>query len=122
MDAAKILIGTNDSNLARAIQTVLKAKGYEVAAAHDDEDILLLSRSGQYNLVVLDEYTSDGFGVEVCQRIKSVSEIPVIMMGRDDRAEATRRGADDYLRKPSGVSELFAVVGAALRKEVLTAN
>jgi two-component system, OmpR family, KDP operon response regulator KdpE len=122
MDAAKILIGTNDATLARAFQTVLKAKGYEVATAHDDERILLLSGSGQYDLVVLDEYTSDGYGVETCQRIKSISEVPIIMMGRDDRAGAARSGADDYLRKPSGVSELFAVIGATLRREVLTAN
>jgi two-component system, OmpR family, KDP operon response regulator KdpE len=119
MNEGKILIATDDSTLSRALRTVLAAKGYQVATVQDDQQAFLLSRSGRYELVLLDEDISDASGIETCQEIRSVSEVPLVVMGAGDRVEAMQAGADDYLQKPFGVSEVFASLRANVRKQAL---
>jgi two-component system, OmpR family, KDP operon response regulator KdpE len=112
MGKGKVLIATDDSTLSRALRMVLTAKGYQVAAVQSDEQALLLSRSGRYELVLLDEDMTDASIIETCEQIRSFSEVPLVVMGAEKCVEAMQAGADSYLRKPFGVSEMFASLGA----------
>lgn len=119
MTEGKILIATDDSTLSRALRTVLEAEGYQVAAVHDGQQTLLLSRSGRYELVLLDEDMTDASVIETCEQIRSFSEVPLVVMGAENGAEAMQAGADGYLRKPFGVSEMFASLRANVGKQAL---
>jgi DNA-binding response OmpR family regulator len=118
MGKGKILIATDDSILSRALRTVLAAKGYQVAAVQDDQQTLLLSRSGRYEMVLLDEDMADASVVETCEKIRSFSEVPLVVMGAEKGAEVIQAGADGYLRKPFGVSEVFASLSDSVRNSV----
>lgn len=116
MDKGKILIATHDSTLSRALGMVLAARGYQVAAVHDDQQMLVLSRSGRYELVLLDEDLPDAPVVETCEQIRSFSEVSLVVMGSEGGVEAMQAGADGYLKKPFGVWEMFASLGASVGK------
>jgi DNA-binding response OmpR family regulator len=112
MHEASILLVTDDPTLCRALRAVLSAKDYQVTSINSSEDVLQVSRSGRFDLVLVDDDLYEGASFEICKAIKSASEIPLIMMSADtsDRCEVNvvREIVSGQLRKPFGVSELFA--------------
>lgn len=116
----RVLIVDDDVELVGLLRFALETAGYDVLVAYDGERALQVARESAPDLVVLDVNLPalDGFGV--LQRLRSDSDIPVMMLTvRADEADEVRGldlGADDYLRKPFSPRALLARVRALLRR------
>jgi DNA-binding response OmpR family regulator len=108
----------------QAVQTLLtyplRRDGYEVIAAHDGREALDRFTEQRFDLVVLDVMLPHLDGIEVCRRLRSRSQVPIIMLtARDDEIDKVlglEMGADDYITKPFSVREFRSRVRAALRR------
>ncbi len=120
----KILVIDDDDRFLRMVEQVLTHKGYEVLLADSGQEGLRLLFDHRPNLVLLDVVMPQMDGWQVCERIRDVSDVPVIMLtgnrvDEDDVVCGLDHGADDYLIKPVGNKELLARVRAALRRAAL---
>lgn len=117
---AKILLIDDDVELAGMLTEYLEQEGFDIIAIHEGESGLQEAISGQYDLVVLDVMLPGMKGIEVLNRIRLESQIPVLMLtakGDDvDRIVGLESGADDYVPKPCTPRELVARVRAILRR------
>src|SRR5947208_6627757 len=108
----------------QAIQTLLtyplRKDGYEVVPARDGREALDRFAEQRFDLVVLDVMLPKLDGIEVCRRLRSRSQVPIIMLtARDDEVDKVlglEMGADDYITKPFSVAEFRSRVRAALRR------
>ena len=120
MKKSRILIVDDEPAIRRALSRALVARGYEVEVAVDGEEALTLARSWDPDLVVLDLNLPDIDGLTVCRRLRSWSEVPIIVLSvREDEADKVQAldlGAEDYLTKPFGIDELLARVRVQLRR------
>ena len=120
MDAATILVIDDSPPVREMIATVLRRGGHQVVTAADGEEGLRVFRERTPDLVVLDLHMPGIDGWETLERLRTVSERPVIMLtaAADERSRVRglMRGADDYLVKPASAAELLARVVALLRR------
>ncbi len=116
----RVLVIDDEPQILRALRRSLEAQDYDVATAEGGEEGLALAAAHTPNLVVLDLGLPDLEGTEVIRRLRSWSDVPVIVLsvreGRSDKIEALDAGADDYVTKPFDVEELLARMRAALRR------
>ncbi len=116
----KILIIDDDVELCELLRDYLAAEGFSVDAVHDGEAGTERLRAGGFGLVILDVMLPKMSGFEVLRRIRSTSEVPVLMLtarGEDvDRIVGLEMGADDYLPKPFNPRELVARLRAIQRR------
>lgn len=116
-----VLLIEDDADIALGVRTVLNRNGYEVRAAVEGRDGLRLFHSERPDIVVLDVGLPEMDGWTVLERIRELSEVPVLMLtshGREsDKVRGLRSGADDYLTKPFGTAEFVARVQALLRRQ-----
>ena len=114
-----ILVIDDEPQIQRAIRTILTEKQFKVTTASRGEEGLALAAATEPDLIILDLGLPDMDGVEVCQRLREWTQIPIIILSvRDserDKVSALDMGADDYLTKPFGIEELLARVRVALR-------
>jgi DNA-binding response OmpR family regulator len=119
--AARILIIDDDERLAGMVADYLGAAGYRVTASATARDGEQRLKREQFDALVLDLMLPDGDGLEVCQRIRQHSDIPVLMLTARgdamDRVVGLEIGADDYLPKPFEPRELLARLRAILRRK-----
>ena len=124
MDKAKILVVDDEAALVELIREWLEKGGYEVYGASDGMAGLREFFRHQPDLAILDVAMPVMSGFELCQRIREVSQIPVIMLTAKaqelDKVRGLNLGADEYLVKPMGRQELLARVGALLRRVYMT--
>jgi len=123
----KVLIVDDDEVLVRLIDQVLTQKGYEVLKAGSGQEGLRVLFDQRPDLVLLDVVMPRMDGWQTLDRIRDVSDIPIIMLTGKRRAEedivrGLDHGADDYLLKPVGNRELVARVRAALRRAELSSS
>jgi two-component system KDP operon response regulator KdpE len=115
-----VLVVDDEPQIRRAMRTSLSAHGYEVDAVGTGEEAVVAVADRNPELVLLDLGLPDIDGTEVIARIRSFSEIPIIVLSvRDrqaDKVSALDAGADDYVTKPFGVEEVLARLRAALRR------
>lgn len=120
MTSAKIMVVDDDPQIRRVLRTAFVAQGYEALDARNGEEALEMLRDEKVDLVILDVNMPGMSGLETCRAIRSMSEIPIVMLTvRDaeaDKVEALDAGADDYMTKPFGSPELLARIRAALRR------
>lgn len=120
MNKPAILIVEDDKSIRNLIAVTLEAEGYPFYAAENAREAILASTSKQPDIVLLDLGLPDMDGVEVIKKIRSWSEMPIIIVSArsDDRdkVEALDAGADDYITKPFSVEELLARVRAVTRR------
>lgn len=120
MSAGRILVVDDDPQIRRAMKTTLIARGYEVADARTGEEGIEQLQSGPYDLVLLDMNMPGIGGIETCRRIRSGSEVAIIMLTvsntEKDKVDALDAGADDYVTKPFSMPELLARIRASLRR------
>ncbi|MDT8897866.1 response regulator transcription factor [Thermanaerothrix sp. 4228-RoL] len=116
----RILIIEDDEAIQRILKRALTYEGYVVEAALDGESGLRLFRESRPDLVVLDWMLPGIDGLEVCQRLRAASKVPILMLtAKDtvqDRVQGLDAGADDYIVKPFQVEEFLARVRALLRR------
>ncbi len=118
--SARILIIEDEDRIRQFLQRGLSFEGYRVDAAADGNAGLELARENPPDLVLLDIMLPGIDGIEVCRRLRQVSEVPVLMLTAkeaiEDRVAGLDAGADDYLVKPFAFDELLARVRALLRR------
>lgn len=122
---ARVLIIEDDKELARLLQLDLRQQGYEVAITHDGLEGLRTFHSLKPNLVVLDIALPMMDGRTVCQRIRELSDVPVLMMTahavtEEDIVQGLNIGADEFMIKPLRNQEFQARVKALLRRARLS--
>ena len=116
----RILLVDDDAALAGLLVEYLKPVGYELSVAATGAAGLKRLAADPFDAVLLDVMLPDLDGFEVCRRIRSSSDVPVLMLtarGQDeDRIVGLELGADDYLPKPFNPRELLARLRAVLRR------
>jgi DNA-binding response OmpR family regulator len=120
MNGSRILVVDDDDDIRALVATLLQRSGAEVREAPNGREGLREFHSWRPDLVVLDVSMPELDGWNVLERIRDMSEIPVLMLtARGDELERVRglqAGADDYVVKPFGKQELVARVNALLRR------
>lgn len=117
----KVLVIEDNANLAFGLTRSLESEGYEVEAADDGNKGLELARTCGADLIVLDLMLPGIDGYSVLRQLREKgSDVPVLILtARSEEADKVvgfRLGADDYVTKPFGLSELLARVQAILRR------
>jgi two-component system KDP operon response regulator KdpE len=115
-----ILIVDDEPTMTRLLRAELQTEGYAVVTAASGEDALARFDEDHPDLIVLDLMMPGMDGYETLRRIRTQSQLPVIMLtaraGDADKLRGLRSGADDYLTKPFNPEELSARVAAVLRR------
>jgi DNA-binding response OmpR family regulator len=110
----------DDEDIRALLRLILERGGYEVDEQANGRAALRAFHKGNHDLVVLDVTMPDLDGWEVLDRIRDLSEVPVLMLtARDsesDRVRGLRAGADDYVAKPFDRDELMARIRGLLRR------
>ena len=116
----RVLVIEDDADIALSIRTVLTRSGFDVTGAADGREGLRDFHAGRPDLVVLDIGLPTLDGWQVLERIRDMSDVPVLLLtahGQEsDKVRGLEGGADDYLTKPFGNRELAARVQALLRR------
>ena len=115
-----ILVVDDDDDIRALVGELLERAGHVVIKAPDGESALKLFYSRKPDLVVLDVSMPGLDGWEVLNRIRELSDVPVLMLTARaeelEKVRGLRAGADDYVTKPFGRQELLARVDATLRR------
>ncbi|HLH61910.1 MAG TPA: response regulator transcription factor [Ktedonobacteraceae bacterium] len=116
---AHILVVDDDIGIQRALQRSLSAYGYQVSTVSTGEEALEEIARKRPDLVLLDLGLPGMSGLDVCEKIRAGSNLPIIVLSiknaEQDKVRALDLGADDYVSKPFGINEVLARVRVALR-------
>ena len=118
--AKRILLVDDEPLIVKGLKFALESDGYETDSAEDGELALSKIKSGDFDLILLDVMLPKMSGIEVCQAVREVSDVPIIMLTAKtddmDKLMGFDQGADDYLTKPFNILELKARIRALLRR------
>ena len=121
--ARRILIVDDEPLIVKGLKYSLAQDGYETDSAADGEEAVNKFFAGQFDLVLLDVMLPKFDGIEVCQRIREKSSVPIIMLtakGEDmDKILGLEYGADDYMTKPFNILEVKARIKTILRRTTM---
>lgn len=116
----RILVVDDEESITDIVSFNLKKEGYKVDVAHSGDTAVKMTKEADYDLIILDVMLPGIDGYEVCRRVRSSSNVPVLFLSaRDtelDKVVGLELGGDDYLAKPFGIRELLARVHAILRR------
>jgi DNA-binding response OmpR family regulator len=116
----RVLIVEDDIDIADVLRRSLRNEGYEVRTSADGIEALDVAAGFVPDVVVLDLGLPGMDGVEVCRRLRSDGDVPILMLTArsetEDRVTGLDSGADDYLVKPFERKELLARIRALLRR------
>ena len=120
MNNLLILVVEDDAPVRNLIGTTLKTHGYDYMTASNGENAVMQASSHNPDIVLLDLGLPDIDGVDVIKKIRTWSEIPIIVISArtedKDKIDALDAGADDYLTKPFSVEELLARIRVTERR------
>ena len=116
---ANIIIIEDEKNICSFIEHILEPQGYRVISANTGKEGLQYITSEHPDVILLDLGLPDMDGLEVLQRLRSWSDVPVIIISartkEQEKVAALDLGADDYITKPFGTGELMARIRTSLR-------
>ena len=119
LNKIKIMIIEDEDAISNFIATTLKANTYAPLVAKSAREALSMIPSHCPDLILLDLGLPDMDGIEILKKIREWSSTPVIVVSargeESDKVQALDLGADDYISKPFGTSELLARIRTALR-------
>ncbi len=118
--AKRILIVDDEPLIVKGLKYSLEQDGYEIDTAGDGEEAVNKFFASAFDLVLLDVMLPKFSGIEVCQRIREKSNVPIIMLtakGEDmDKILGLEYGADDYMVKPFNILEVKARIKTIFRR------
>ena len=118
----RILVVDDDPIVLKLVSVSLQQEGYEVLTASSGQETFQLLNENEEgpNLIILDIKMPEMDGLEVCQHVRTFSDVPIIMLTAlkqdGDVVRSITNGADDYITKPFSVDVLLARVQAVLRR------
>ena len=127
LDQPTVLIVEDDDAIRSFVKYSFENEGYTAVAVSTVTEALQVAQSNSFTLIIVDLGLPDGSGIEIIRKVRNSQEASILVLSartlEDDKVEALDAGADDYITKPFGVSELQARVRALLRrsKNVLAA-
>ena len=117
---ARILLVDDEHAVQTLLSYPLRKDGYEVTSATDGQEAMQRFAEQRFDLVILDLMLPKLDGIEVCRRMRSRSQVPIIMLTAKgdeiDKVVGLEMGADDYITKPFSLREFRSRVKAALRR------
>ncbi len=120
MSKTRILVVDDEPSIRKFLRANLEAKDYKVLTAVDGAEALRTIEMELPDLMILDIMMPKMDGFEVCRQLREWSQVPIIMLSargdESDKVKCLELGADDYITKPFGASELIARVRAVLRR------
>lgn len=126
MNEYLVLVVEDDIPIRTLITTTLKMNDYRYITASKGNEAIMLSASHTPDIIILDLGLPDIDGVEVIERIRTWSEVPIIVVSArsedKDKILALDKGADDYLTKPFSVEELLARLRVIQRRLIKAEN
>ncbi len=118
----RILVVDDELSIQRFLKTALDTGEFSLHQAENGHGALAAAAALRPDIILLDLGLPDMDGVEVIERIREWSQVPIIVLSvrerEDDKVKALNAGADDYLTKPFGVGELLARIRVALRRSL----
>ncbi|MBR4331615.1 MAG: response regulator transcription factor [Clostridia bacterium] len=118
--AKRILLVDDEPLILKGLRFTLEQEGYEIITAADGEEALQVFFDQPVDLVLLDVMLPKLDGIQVCQRIRESSNVPILMLtakGEDmDKILGLEYGADDYMTKPFNILEVKARIKTVLRR------
>ncbi|MCC6176396.1 MAG: response regulator transcription factor [Chloroflexi bacterium] len=116
----RVLVVDDEESILDFVELGLRYEGFDVEIARDGPSALEAVAARRPDLMILDLNLPGLDGMEVCRRVRQVSDVPIVMLTArgdvDERVEGLEAGADDYLPKPFKFKELLARVRAVLRR------
>ena len=116
----RILIVEDERDISEILRYNVIKQGYEAEVANDGEKGLALALSGTFDLILLDVMLPKVDGFEICRRVRSRLETPIIMLTareeENDKILGLDLGADDYMTKPFSLGELTSRIRANIRR------
>jgi two-component system KDP operon response regulator KdpE len=120
MTARHILVVDDETQITRVLRTSLVSQGYDIRVANDGATALDILKDWTADLVITDLSMPEMDGLELCRRLRTKSQVPIIVLSvkgeERTKVQALDAGADDYVTKPFGMTELLARVRANLRR------
>jgi two-component system KDP operon response regulator KdpE len=120
--ALRVLVVDDEASIRKFLRASLTAHDYQVYEAATGQDALAAVLAHRPDLMILDLGLPDIEGIEVTRQLREWSQIPIIILSvrehESEKVAALDAGADDYLTKPFGISELLARMRAALRRRL----
>jgi two-component system, OmpR family, KDP operon response regulator KdpE len=119
-DGVRILVVDDEKQIRRMLKAALEGYGYHIAEAASGHEGLTQTSIFHPDAIILDLGLPDLDGIEVIQRLREWTQVPIIVLSvrehEDDKIKALDVGADDYVTKPFSMGELLARLRAALRR------
>ena len=116
----RVLVCDDEPQILRALRVILREAGFEVLSAASAREALDSAALRPPSAAIVDLVLPDGDGVEVCRSLREWSDMPIVVLSavgeEAEKVRALNAGADDYVTKPFGPSELVARLNAALRR------
>ena len=116
---AKILVCDDDKDIVEAIDIYLTQEGYEVLKAYDGDEAIKVLKSNEVDLLIMDVMMPRLDGIRATLKIRENMSLPIIILSAKsedaDKILGLNIGADDYITKPFGTSELLARIRTSLR-------
>lgn len=117
-----VLLIDDEPKIRRFLRAGFELNGYVVLEAENAADALKMTTFSPPDIIILDLNLPDLHGMEVLERIRSWSNVPVIVLsvvaGEDEKVRLLQAGADDYVVKPFGMAELLARAHSAMRRQL----
>jgi two-component system KDP operon response regulator KdpE len=116
----RVLVVDDERQILRALRLILRSEGFEAVTAATVEEALDKASLRPPEAAIVDLVLPDGDGIEVCERLREWSDMPILLLSavgdEDEKVRALQAGADDYVTKPFAARELVARLEAVLRR------